>query len=177
MLGIGKSTRSREGEILHRVEFGGVRRETFHPDFAVESGNILADELAAMDAGPVPDDEQLAGDMALEMAQKLDDPLAGDGSLVEPEVKVLPGESRDGRELVPVEVELQYGRLPLWAPRAHPKPSPFSATPAPSSTAAPHARKAICTAHSWLKKRSIELVQWASRRGDGDAIRDFHLLN
>jgi hypothetical protein len=107
-------------EILHRVEFGGVRRETFHPDFAVESGDVLADELAAMDAGPVPDDEQLAGDMALQMAQKLDDPLAGDGSLVEPEVKVPPGQSSDGRELVPVEVELQHGGLPFWTPGAHP---------------------------------------------------------
>jgi len=54
----------------------------------------------------VPDNEQLSSDVALEVFQEIDHLLGLDRTGVKAKVKVPPRQSGDGRELLPVEVEL-----------------------------------------------------------------------
>jgi len=49
-------------QVLHRVEFRGISRETFHPDFTVQTSQVLTHQAAAVGGHAVPDDEQLALD-------------------------------------------------------------------------------------------------------------------
>ena len=106
-------------EVLHRVEFRGISRETFHPDFALQAFQIRPYELAAVGGHSIPDDQQLALDVTLEVFQEIDYLLGLDCTWVEAEVKVPPRESSDGRELLPVEVELQDRGLALGTPCTH----------------------------------------------------------
>ena len=64
----------------------------------------------------IPDDQQLARNVAQEMGEKLDDLGAADGSWKQPEVEVPPSHSRNGRQCLPVEVILQHRRLPARGP-------------------------------------------------------------
>jgi hypothetical protein len=93
-------------EVLYRVEFQGISQETFHPDFTVQTFQVLTREAAAVGGHAVPDDEQLAFDVALEVLQEIDHLLGLDRTGVEAKIKVPPRQSGDGRELLPVEVEL-----------------------------------------------------------------------
>ncbi len=74
--------------ILHRVEFGGVGRQAAGEDFAFQRFEIFADGGGAMDGGAVPGDQQLAGRMALQMSEELEDLRALDAAGKEPAVEV-----------------------------------------------------------------------------------------
>ncbi len=107
-------------EVLHRVKFRGIGRETFHPDFAMQTFQVRPHQLAAVSGHAVPDDEQLALDVTLEVFQKVDHLLGLDCTGVKAKVKVPPRQSGDGRELLPIEVELQDWGLAFGTPRAYP---------------------------------------------------------
>ncbi len=68
----------------------------------------------------VPDDEQLALDVTLEVLQEVDHLLGLNRTGVESKVEVPPRQSGDGRELFPVEVELQDRGLTFGTPGANP---------------------------------------------------------
>jgi hypothetical protein len=106
-------------EVFDGIEFWGIRRKSFHPDFAVQTRHVLTHELTAVGGNAVPDDEQLAFHVTLEVFQKIDHLLGLDRTGVEAKVKVPPRQSGDGRELLPVEVELQDRGLPFGTPCAH----------------------------------------------------------
>ena len=107
-------------EVLHRVEFRGIGREAFHPDFTVQTAQVFPHEAAAVGGHAVPDDEQLALHVTLKVFQEVDHLLGLDRTRVEAKVKVPPRQPGDGRELLPVEVELQDRGLPFGTPCAHP---------------------------------------------------------
>jgi hypothetical protein len=106
-------------EVLHRVKFRGIGRKTFHPDFAAQTFEILTHESAAMGCHPVPNNEQLAPHVTLEVLQEVDYLLGLDRTGVEAKIKVPPRESSDGGEFLPVEVELQDWGLAFGTPRSH----------------------------------------------------------
>ena len=106
-------------EVLYWVEFRRVCRETFHPDFAAQTFQICLHESTAVGGHTVPDDEQPALDVTLEVLQEIDHLLGLDRTGVEAKVKVPPRQSGDGRELLPVEVELQDWGLPFGTPCAY----------------------------------------------------------
>jgi hypothetical protein len=106
-------------EVLHGVQFWSIGGETFHPDFAFQAFQVLAHESAAVGGYAVPDDEQFAFDVTLQVFQKIDDLLGLDRAGVEAKVKIPPSQSSDGRELLPVEVELQDRGLAFGTPCAH----------------------------------------------------------
>ncbi len=107
-------------EVLHRVKFRGICRETFHPDFALQALQVRPHQLAAVGGHTIPDDEQSALDVTLQVFQEIDYLLGLDRTGVEAKVKVPPRQSGDGRELLPVEVELQDRGLALGTPCSHP---------------------------------------------------------
>jgi hypothetical protein len=69
---------------------------------------------------PVPQHQQLAAQMAQQMAAEVDHLSAADRLGIEAEVEVPPGDSGGGRDNLPIEVILQHRRLPTWRPGAHP---------------------------------------------------------
>ena len=68
----------------------------------------------------VPNDQQLALHVPLEVLQEIDHLLGLDRTGIEAKVKVPPRESGDGRELFPVEIELQDWGLTFGTPSANP---------------------------------------------------------
>ena len=54
-------------EILNRIEFWGISRKTFHPDFTVQTFEVRPHQSAAVGGHAVPNDEQLAFDVTLEV--------------------------------------------------------------------------------------------------------------
>ena len=107
-------------EVLHRVEFGCIGRKAFHPDFTVQAFQVLPHELATVCGHAVPNNEQLSSDMTLEVFQEINHLLCPDCTGIEPKVEVPPRQSGDGRELLPVEVELQNRGLAFGTPSAYP---------------------------------------------------------
>lgn len=106
-------------EVFDRIEFGSIGREAFDPEFAAQFGNVLAHDLGAVDGGPVPDDEQAAGHMALEVVEELNDLRALDTALKKPEVAVPKRDAGDRREIVPAEWVEKQRRLALGRPSPH----------------------------------------------------------
>ncbi len=107
-------------EVLHGVKLRGISWETFHPDFAFQAFQVLAHESAAVSGHAVPDDEQLTLDVTLEVFQKIDHLLGLDCAGIKAKVKIPPRQPGDGRELFPVEVELQDRGLAFGTPRPYP---------------------------------------------------------
>jgi hypothetical protein len=107
-------------EILYGVKFWSIGWETLHPDFAAQALQVGSHQLATVSGHSVPDDEQFALNVTLEVFQEVDHLLGSDRTGVEAKVKVPPSQSSNGRELLPVEVELQDRGLTFGTPCAHP---------------------------------------------------------
>jgi len=107
-------------EVLHGIKFRGIGRKTFHPDFAMQTFQVRPDESAAVGGHAVPDNEELALNVTLEVFQEIDHLLGLDCTGVESKVKVPPRQPGDGRELLPVEVKLQNRGLAFGTPCSHP---------------------------------------------------------
>jgi hypothetical protein len=104
--------------VFDRIELRRVPRERLQRDPAALSAHVVVDDAAAVGGQPVPDDEQLPAEMALEVREELDDLRAFDWSGEEPEVEAPPRDPRDRREQVPVKVVLEDRRLPARRPGA-----------------------------------------------------------
>lgn len=61
-----------------------------------------------MDHGTVQDDQQLAGQLSLEVFQELDDLRTFDGPRLKLEIEIPNGDPADDRKLLPVEVKFQH---------------------------------------------------------------------
>ena len=85
----------------------------------MQAFQVRPHQLAAVGCHAVPDDEQLALYVTLEVFQEIDDLLGLDRTGVEAKVKVPPRQSGNGRELLPIEVELQNRRLAFGTPCAY----------------------------------------------------------
>lgn len=84
-------------EVLYRVKFRGIGGETFHPDFALQTFQIRSHQLAAVGGHAVPDDEQLALNVTLEVFQEINYLVGLNRAGVEAKVKVPPRQPGDGR--------------------------------------------------------------------------------
>lgn len=107
-------------EILDRIELRGVSGQPLEPEAAVALGQKHLDWLAAVNRSPVPDDQELAGDVPQEGLQELGGTHSVDAAFVDPEEKLPQSDSRDQREFFPVERLLQHRRAAAGRPRAHP---------------------------------------------------------
>ena len=75
----------------------------------------LLDHPAAMNGRAIPDDQQLASQMAEQMPQEAHHVLAMEGGLPDhPEELALGGDAADGREVILGEGDVQGGRLAPW---------------------------------------------------------------
>jgi hypothetical protein len=115
-------------QILDGVEFGGVGGEAFDVELGLFPLHIGLHQPAVVDGRPIPQQQDLAGYLAVEGFEEGDDLRAFDRAGVEPEVEVAPGQAGDRRKTIPVEVEGQHRGLAAGRPR--PDPLRFLAQPA-----------------------------------------------
>ena len=86
----------------------------------MQTFQVCPHQLAAVCGHAVPDNEQSAFDVTLQVFQEIDHLLGLDRTGVEAKVKVPPRQPGDGRELFPVKVELQDRGLAFGTPRPYP---------------------------------------------------------
>src|SRR5262245_57760072 len=91
-------------QVLDWIQLRRVAGEKLHP----QAPALLADELpghaATMAGESVPDDQQLARNMAQQVREELDDLRAANGPRKQPKVEVPPRSPRHRRQHLPVEV-------------------------------------------------------------------------
>src|SRR5664279_5765640 len=107
-------------QVLHGIEVRRIGRQERHLDVSVGGVQVLPYELAAMGLEAVPDDQQPALEVSAQRLEEFDVLLLLDRALVQPEHTARARQASDERDVRPVEVELDDGRLPLRRPGAHP---------------------------------------------------------
>ena len=96
------------------IEFGGIARQAFQMQpFGGPALQKVFDLLGAMDGGPIPDHEQLPGDLAQQETQEAHDICGFIGSLLHlHEEPSLWGQATNGREMIGAELDAQERSLP-----------------------------------------------------------------
>jgi hypothetical protein len=107
--------------ILDWIEFGRVSRQPFDHAAALGAGHVVFYQQAPVDRCAIPDDQHFPGNMALEMAQKLDDLEAFDAAGVNLEIEPPERQAADDRKAFPVEGLVQHRGLPARGPSARPR--------------------------------------------------------
>ena len=107
-------------QIFDGVEFGSIGRQFFEPEAARAFDQHRFDGLAAVDGRSVPNDQELAGQVAQKRFQELGRARAIDTAFVNSEIKLPERQAGNEREFVPVERLAQHRGLPARSPRAHP---------------------------------------------------------
>ena len=105
-------------QVFDRVQLGRVGGQVLGLDVALRVAEELLHQSAAMRRQAIPHDEQRTLHVAHQRLEEVDHLGTADGVGIETEVEVVERDSGRRRELLPVEVELQYGRLPTRRPRA-----------------------------------------------------------
>ena len=107
-------------DVLHGVQFRGVGRQVL----SFQAAFLVADELlrdfAAVAGKPIPNQQDVAINIAEQMFEELNDLFGVDGLFEELKVEVPDSDAGNDRQSFPVEMELEDGRLPAWRPRAPP---------------------------------------------------------
>lgn len=103
-------------DALVRVEVRGVAGELFELDASGAAlGQEVLDRLATMDRGAVPEDQELAGDVAEQMLEEADDVRALVGVLLhmhqQPAVR---GDAADDGQVVAAQRQAEDGGLTTW---------------------------------------------------------------
>ncbi len=106
--------------ILDRIEFGRISWQPFNHDVPPGGGNVVFDQHAPVDGSTIPDDQQLSGKVALEVAQKLDDLETFDATSMNLEIEPPERQAADDRKAFPVEGFVQHRGLPTRRPSARP---------------------------------------------------------
>ena len=103
--------------VFHRVEFWGIGGQTLHFDPSTGAGDKVPDQFAAMNGRSVPEDEHFAWDMALQMAEELDDLWPLDAAGVDLKEEPEQGQPPDDGKALPVKGFLEQRSLPFGRPR------------------------------------------------------------
>lgn len=106
-------------DVLHRIELGRVGRQALGYQPAALRGDKLLDQPRPMSGQSVPHHQQLARQVAQQMAEEVGHLGGPDSAWVAPEVKVPPGNAGGSRERFPIEVILQHRSLSAWRPSPH----------------------------------------------------------
>jgi hypothetical protein len=107
---------------LVRIQIRRVPGQRFQVEaLGTTAGQEVFDRLAAMDRRAIPDHQQLAGNMAQQMAQEAHHILAAQGPLLDQEQELaIRGNTTDGREVIFGQGNPQDGRLAAGRIAPHP---------------------------------------------------------
>lgn len=104
--------------ILHRVQLRRIGRQSLHHQASPGAGQVVLDQEAAMDRRPIPQDEDLARHMPLQMLEELDPLGAFDAAGVDLEIEAPERQAAHDGKAFPVEALVQHGRLSAQGPGA-----------------------------------------------------------
>ena len=104
-----------------RVQVWGVAWQLLHPHrLALISGQVCCYCLVPVDGYAIPDNQQLALDMAVQMFQKTHNPHSLEGLLLHFHQQLSTfGYATDSRQMVPRQRHAQHWCLAAWGIRAH----------------------------------------------------------
>src|SRR5438067_2797364 len=103
-------------EKFDRIELRCIAGQEMELNPARSRSDVVADQVAAMRAGAVPDNEQRASEVSAQRFEELDNLLFGDGPFMQAKVQAGEVHAGDQRQLMPVEVELHR-----WGLAPHPQ--------------------------------------------------------
>src|SRR3984957_6659456 len=107
-------------DVLHGIQFGRISREVFRLQAAFLVSDELLRDFATVAREPIPNQQDVAINVAEQMFEEFDDLLGLDGLFEHLKVEIPERDAGDHRQGLPVEVELEYGRLPSRRPGAPP---------------------------------------------------------
>lgn len=105
-------------DILDRIQFRRVSRQSLYGDVAIESLDVFFDHRAAMCGKSVPNDEELSWYGFLQVPQENDQVRRFDRFGEQFEIEVPQRQSGNEREVLPVEIVEENGSLPARGPGA-----------------------------------------------------------
>ena len=100
------------------IELGCIGRQELNLDSSIGFFHEIPDQSTAMTAEPVPNHQNIARDMAHQMSKEFHNLRTSNSSRKQPEVKRPPGDARDCRKGLPVEMELKHWCLSARRPGA-----------------------------------------------------------
>jgi hypothetical protein len=106
-------------QIFDGIHVRCVRRQERDLDVSGQAVHVLAHQPTAVRLQAIPDDQQRLSQVGLERFEKFDNLFLLDAALVQPEQAVGARQASDDREVAPVEVKLDDGRLPLGCPSSY----------------------------------------------------------
>ena len=106
-------------QIFDRIQVGRVGRQERHLDVAVGRVQILEDEFTVVRSQPVPDNQQRLLQVRAQRLEELDVLFFLDRAFVQSKQAVPARQAGNDRDVRPIEVELNDGRLPLRRPGAY----------------------------------------------------------
>src|SRR2546427_2015377 len=107
-------------QVFDGVEVGSVGRQKRHLKRTLSAVEVLAHDATLVLGCTVPHDQQLSLELRPKGLQELDDLRTLHRAVVQAEQEVRAGQTRDGRDVLPVEVELHDWRASLERPGANP---------------------------------------------------------
>src|SRR5215472_14222570 len=107
-------------DVFHRIEFRGVGGQLLDRQPTALRCDELFDQFGTMRRQAVPHYQQLAPQVAQQMAEEIDDLSGADGARVQPEVKIQRADASSGRQYFPGEMILQHRGLSAWCPSSQP---------------------------------------------------------
>lgn len=110
-------------QVLDRVEIGCVWRQKGNLDFAVDRVKIVANHPASMRLQTIPYHQQRLPQLRPERFEESHNLFLLDAALVQPEQDIASSHSSDHRNVIPIEMKLDHGRLALGGPGTHPSRS------------------------------------------------------
>ena len=107
--------------IFNRIEFGRIGGQPFELNPSLGIGDEVFDQKAAMNGCAIPKDQDLSGNMPLEIFKKIDYLQTFDAAGMDLKKESPQGQAANQRKAFPVEGLLQNGRLSAQRPGARPR--------------------------------------------------------
>jgi len=103
-------------DVLDRVQFRCVRRKIGSGNPALQTGNVILHQSAAVSWQTIPDDQQRLVQVTHEGLKKVHDLFLLDGPCIDSKVEVPQCETGSDRQTLPIKVVLQDGGLSARCP-------------------------------------------------------------
>lgn len=104
--------------IFHRIQLRRISREKLQLQSSLRCRYEICDKFAAMTFEPIPNVQNLSGDMPQQMTKKRHYPLASNRSRVQTKENIPPREPCNSRQCLPIEMILQNRCLTTGRPRS-----------------------------------------------------------
>lgn len=104
--------------IFDGIEFGRIGWQPLDLNASLGGGDEVFDQPAAMNGGAIPEDQDFAGNMPLEMFEELNDLKTFDAAVMDLKKEPPQGQAADDRKAFPIERLLKHWGLSSRSPGA-----------------------------------------------------------